>query len=56
MRPLLLTLSFFILLIWVVEYFFYDAGDLIHGLLAVCVLLAIIGIAQGKKLFGRGNW
>jgi len=51
MRPTLYLSSALVMLIWILEFFFYEAGPLIHMLLPVSVFLLLAGMALGKKLF-----
>lgn len=50
MGNFLYTIAVLALLFWVIGFFTYNAGSIIHILLAIAVIAVLLRLIQGKKL------
>ena len=50
MRNVLYIIAAILIIGWLVGYFGYHAGGLIHALLVIAVIVIVIRIIQGKKI------
>lgn len=51
MGNLLYIIAVILIIGWLVGYFGYHAGSLIHILLVIALIVIILRIIQGKKIF-----
>lgn len=49
MSNLLYTIAVILVLFWVIGFFAYNVGSIIHILLVIAVIAVILKIIQGKK-------
>jgi hypothetical protein len=54
MSTLLYILSFILILGWLLGYFVYSAGSVIHTLLIMAVITILLCIIRGKSPFSKG--
>jgi hypothetical protein len=51
MGNLLYIIAVILLIAWVIGFFAYSAGGIIHILLVIAIIAVILRVIQGKKIF-----
>ncbi len=51
MGNLLYTIAVVLIIIWAIGYLGYNSGGIIHILLVIAIIVVLLRVIQGKKIF-----
>jgi len=51
MRNLLYVIAVILIVAWAIGYFGYHSGGFIHVLLVIAIIVLVIKVLQGRKIF-----